>query len=98
VNGNGYGYRNGPPPPAYYNGPLLGAYGRARLGAAAGDDTPTTATHAASPIVATASDPAIEKQPLTYCRANPGTLASRVASQALSLLRPLDQSSRPSVC
>ena len=31
LNGNGYGYRNGPPP-AYYNGdPALSAYGRARL-------------------------------------------------------------------
>jgi hypothetical protein len=29
---NGNGYRNGPPPPAYYNGdPVLSAYGRARL-------------------------------------------------------------------
>ena len=64
------------PPPAYYNGdPVLSAYGRARLydlRRGRRQRSPTTATDAASPAVATASGAAIEKQPLlTCCRATP---------------------------
>ena len=96
--GNGYGYRNGPPPPAYYNGdPVLSAYGRARLSILCGGRRrrfPTTATDAVSPAAAMGA--AIEKQPLlTYCRATPRDARVPGSLASFELAAAFDQSHPP---